>query len=163
MRIVWDIEKGKAVFCGKDFIITSDVRNELNGRRRLHDKREVVNVVTAAGVYGKAYMPRRFPRGLWEVTAIEETDNRVFAPFKIKTNAHQIVDTWALDSSGGYDRKSGGTADDYGYYLHWCAGSKTTLGCGRVGSDTPRQVILLVELIRSAWKRGEQVFLTVSN
>jgi hypothetical protein len=117
MKIVWDVEKGIAVFCGKEFIITSDVRNELNGRRRLHDKKEVVNVVTAAGKYGLPYMPRRFPKGQWEITAVEETAKPLFAPFKIKTNAHQIVDTWALDSSGGYDRKTG-SAGDYGYYLH---------------------------------------------
>jgi hypothetical protein len=160
MRIVWDVERGEARFCGREFIITCDVRNELNGRRRLHDRKEVVNAVTATGGYGLPYMPRRFPKGLWEITAVEETGKPVFAPLKIKTDARQIVDTWALDSSGGYDRKTG-TADDYGYCLHWCAGSKTTLGCGRVGGDTAYQVILLAELIRGAWKEGEKVLLEV--
>jgi hypothetical protein len=157
--MVWKIDGGNVLFCGKDFIVTCDVRNELNGRRRLHDKKEVVNVVTASGKYGAPYMPRRFPKGFWEITAIEETGNPVFAPFKIKTNAHQPVETWALDSEGGYDRKTGGVAEDYGYYLHWSKSSMTTLGCGRVGSSSPYQVALMVELIRAAWKDGEQVFL----
>jgi hypothetical protein len=161
MVMVWEIDNKKAFFCGREFDITCDVRNELNGRRRLHDKKEVVNVVTALGKYGQAYMPRRFPKGRWEITAVEETSAPVFAPFKIKTTAHQVVDTWLLDSGGGYDRKCG-KADDFGYYLHWCKGSKTTLGCGRVGLDTPYQVVVLAELIRSAWNEGETVFLEVS-
>jgi hypothetical protein len=162
MKIVWETGKGVARFCGKEFYIACDVRNELNGKRRLHDKKEVVNVITASGKYGQPYMPRRFPRGLWEITAVEETAQPVFAPLKIKTNAHQSVDTWLLDSSGGYDRKSGGVADDYGYYLHWCKGSNTTLGCGRVGFDTPYQITFLAELIRAAWNEGETVFLEVN-
>ena len=162
MIMLWEIDKRAARFCGKDFLITCDVRNEMNGRRRLHEKKEVVNVVTASGKYGKPYMPRRFPAGMWEIYAVEETGNPVFAPFKIKTTAHQLVETWELDKGGGYDRKSGGLADDYGYFLHWSAGSNTTLGCGRVGSNTPYQVVLLAELIRASWQEGETVFLKVS-
>jgi hypothetical protein len=161
MRIVWDRDGGEARFCGKVFVITSDVRNELNGKRRLHDKQEVVNIVTAEGKYGEAYMPRPFPRGVWKITAVEESRNPVFAPYKIKTNAHQTVDVWTLDANGGYDKKSGKSAEDYGYYLHWSEFSRTTLGCGRVGNDTSYQVILLVELIKAAWNEKTAVLLEV--
>jgi hypothetical protein len=141
--------------------ITSDVRNELNGRRALHKPDDVVETVTKEGTWGHAYMPRPFPRGIWKITGVEYTAAPAYAPVKIKTNARQKVELWNLDSGGGYDRPSGIFEEDYGYHLHWCADSRTTLGCGRVGKNTSREVTVLAALVKDALGRGEEVILEV--
>ena len=161
MVITWDMKKKKAAFNNVHFDIASVVRNELNGRRRLHDKKEVVRVVNKERTWGSAYMPRPFPAGKWEVTGIHETIDRNFAPVKILTDAHQKVEVWALDKSGGYEKGTGEFVDDWGYYLHFAAASRTTLGCGRVGNDSDKQVRLLAKMIQEAWGNGELVYLDV--
>jgi hypothetical protein len=161
MKILWNRDTGRAVCEGEELRITCDVRNELNGRRRLHEAEEVIRAVVR-GEWGPPYMPRQFPKGTWKITALEKTDNPEFAPVKIKTNARQIVEVWKLDKKGGYDRKSRNTIEDEGYHLHWSKPFKTTLGCGRVGYDTPQQVQLLAGLIQKAWDRDEPVVLVVT-
>jgi hypothetical protein len=106
-------------------------------------------------------MPRPFPKGNWIVLGFEKTSKADFAPVKIKTNAHQKVELWNLDGAGGYDRPSGIYEEDYGYHLHWSEHSKTTLGCGRVGEDSDREVLALLELLQAAWREHETVFLEV--
>jgi hypothetical protein len=129
------------------FTVTCNVRNELNYRRALHDPKEVVTTVHFPDlVRGPAYMPRVFPRGVWNITGIERTNDPTFAPVKIKTDAHQLVNLWALDSKGGYDHKLDATADDGGYWLHYSANSSTTLGCGRiVSSGSANALAALIE------------------
>ena len=162
MKLIWNRDKGEArIEGGQVFRITCDVRNELNGRRRLHDRDDVVNTVRENGTWGHAYMPRPFPKGTWNITGVEKTAVPVFAPFKIKTNAHQKVELWNLDGHGGYDRASGVFAEDYGYHLHWSERSLTTLGCGRVGANTSSEVAALAALVSEALGRGEGVVLEV--
>jgi hypothetical protein len=165
MVILWERGKGEAKVYNLGYSgvykITSDVRNELNGRRGLHDPGEVVNIVQANGTWGHAYMPRPFPLGKWKITGIERTSAPVFAPVKIKTNAHQKVELWNLDRGGGYDKPSGIYAEDYGYHLHWSACSGTTLGCGRVGRNSAKEVLALAAVIEEAFKFGEPVVLEV--
>jgi len=161
MKIVWDRDAGKASVDGGEFDITSEVRNEVNGRRKLHRPAEVVYSMTEECYKGPPYMPRPFPKGTWPVYAVEKTDKPEFAPVKIKTAAHQKVEVWALDEKGGYERPTGETVDDWGYWLHWSEWSRTTLGCGRVGGGSAKQVVALAELIQAAWGRGEDVVLEV--
>lgn len=106
-------------------------------------------------------MPRQFPLGTWRITEIEETNIPEFAPIKIKTDAHQIVHVWALDKQGGYDHETGVTVNDSGYHLHWCEGSHTTLGCGRVGKEDDREVIEFAAIIKPALDRKEEIILEV--
>ena len=160
MKILWNRDAGRAVCEGLEMRITCDVRNELNGRRRLHEAKEVIKAVVR-GEWGPPYMPRQFPKGTWKITALEKTDNPEFAPIKIRTNARQPVETWELDGMGGYDHPSGNTVEDEGYHLHWSKPYKTTLGCGRVGYDTPEQVQLLARLIQASWDNNESVVLEV--
>jgi hypothetical protein len=142
------------------YVATCDVRNEQNGRRRLHELREVVRAVVD-GQYGPAYMPRPFPLGSWRVTAVEATTDPAYAPYKIRTDAHQMVETWALDAAGGYDHPTGEMVDDGGYHLHYAENSSTTLGCIRVGKHTPDQVNALARSIKAALDSGEAVTLEV--
>ncbi len=113
MRIIWNRDKGEAVCGDMSFIITSDVRNELNGRRLLGNPKEVVRAIVN-GRWGSPYMPRPFPLGTWRITGIEKTDNPEFAPLKIKTDAYQMVQTWELDAEGGYSNPTGEYVRDEG-------------------------------------------------
>jgi hypothetical protein len=160
LNITWNRDKGTAVAEGVEFVITNDIRNELNGRRRLHDPKEVVKAVLY-GEYGPPYMPRPFPLGAWKITGIVPSDDQNYAPLKILTDAHQLVDVWALDDRGGYDHPTRERVNDGGYWLHWCGISKTTLGCGRVGTDTDEQVKLLAGMIRKAIEKAEPIVLEV--
>lgn len=162
MKIVWVRDEDRLETGGIVFTVTNKVRNEIDPShvRRLHDSSEVRRAVVN-GQWGDPYMPRKFPKGTWQIIAVEDTDNPEFAPVKIRTNAHQIVETWILDSAGGYDRPSGEFVNDSGYHLHWSSGSRTTLGCGRVGTDSPKHVLKLAKMIRAAMAAGETVTLEV--
>ena len=160
MKIVWERDAGKAVCESVNFTITCRVRNELNNRRALHKPKDVVRAIVN-GQWGPPYMPRMFPKGTWEITGVEWTKDKDFAPAKIETNAHQLVEAWALDSVGGYDHATGERVDDSGYHLHWAEFSKTTLGCGRVGKDTDEEVRLLASAIEDELQAGNRVYLEV--
>ena len=158
MIVTWRRDDEVLEIDGEKFVVTNKVRNELNKLRKLHDPKEVVRAIVN-GQYGSSYMPRQFPRGIWNITEIEYTKVRDFAPIKIKTDAHQKVQTWALDKLGGYDHPLDIFVDDSGYYLHWAQFSRTTLGCGRV--ETENEVRRLAELIKPALDRKESVILEV--
>lgn len=162
MTLVWLRDDNLLIVGSKRFTVTNRVRNEIDpdAVRNLHDPAEVRKAVVN-GQWGPPYMPRKFPKGIWNVTEIEETTVPDFAPLKIKTNAHQLVHAWALDAKGGYDHELPDLIDDSGYYLHWCQGSRSTLGCGRVGINNDEQVRELAEIIRGAWLLKEDVQLKV--
>jgi hypothetical protein len=84
MKIIWHRDEGRFICDNTEFRVTCDVRNELNGRRKLHDRLEVVHAIATGN---PPYMPRPFPKGKWRITGIENTDNPVYAPVKIKTDA----------------------------------------------------------------------------
>jgi hypothetical protein len=152
MTIIYKRDENDLEANSQHFTVTNEVRNEIDpnpiNRRRLHDFSEVVKSVVN-GQWGKPYMPRKFPKGTWTITAIVPTTEAVFAPVKIETDAHQMVETWALDANGGYDHADGGHVEDSGYYLHWSEGSRTTHGCGRVGTDTDIQIRALANVVNA--------------
>jgi len=134
VKVIWLRDKGILTIGEETFFVFSEVRNELNGRRKLGIKGEVVRAVVN-GQEGPPYMPRPFPKGLWEITGIEiiADQKSEFYPVKIRTNASQLVNVWELDKSGGYAAMTDREVIDSGYHLHWTP-SKTTWGCGRIGS-----------------------------
>jgi len=158
MRIIWARDKG-VMTCGPEIIMcTSVVRNELNSRRKLHDPRDVVRAIVD-DKYSGPYMPRPFPLGMWHIFGYDMTHDVNYAPIKFFTNAHQLVELWDLDDRGGYDKPSGETVDDTSYWLHFARDSKTTLGCGRLGSAYEARV--LQKIVDSAKARGELIELEV--
>jgi len=159
-NLIWDRDKEVLTLGDEKFTVTNRVRNELDKSRKLHNPKEVVRAITN-GQYGSPVMPRKFPKGIWNITEIEYTKARDFAPIKIKTDAFQKVQVWALDEAGGYDHALTAYVDDAGYYLHWSEFSSTTIGCGRVGTDSDKEIRRLAELIEPALKRGEKVKLEV--
>lgn len=160
MTLKWNRTKNDLSVGEVHFTVTNEVRNDLNKRRALHDPRQVVNAVVN-GRWGPPYMPQQFPTGTWKITAVEDTTDPEFAPIKIRTDAKQPVFVWALDDKGGYDHPTDTTVMDSGYHLHYSEGSRTTLGCGRVGTNSPEQVRKLASIIREAFKRGESVEIEV--
>ena len=158
MKLLWKRDDDILEINDEKFVVTNKVRNELNKLRKLHNPKEVVKAIIG-GMWGPPYMPRQFPKGEWNITGIEYTKNPEFAPVKIKTDAWQKVQVWALDDKGGYDHPVDSYVNDSGYYLHWAQFSKTTLGCGRV--ETENEVRRLAELIKPALDRKESVTLEV--
>ena len=159
VRLVWRRDDGILELDDEKFVVTNRVRNEINKLRKLHSQKEVVRAIIG-GMWGPPYMPRQFPKGEWNIVGIEYTKNPEFAPIKIKTDAWQNVQVWALDSNGGYDHVIPDKfVEDSGYHLHWAQFSRTTLGCGRV--ETENEVRRLAELIEPVLKHGEKVILEV--
>jgi len=134
---VWQRDKGILTVNGKDYECLSNVRNELNGRRLLHDPREVVRMIPTA----HPYMPRSFPLGTWSILGtihrrIGDPGYPTKGPIFIRTDACQILPVWSLDSLGGYDHETDDLVIDCGYGLHASPDSLTTWGCGRISSAT---------------------------
>lgn len=157
MLLRWNRATG-VLQAGRDefFYVKSIVRNELNGRRALHKRSEVVRTMPEPG---EPYMPRPFPLGTWVVSKPELRSDEYKRPVYIPTNACQEVALWDLDDDGGYDHESIERVVDYGYGLHWSETSSTTLGCGRVA--TRKQVVRLAAIINLALTAGEEVLLEV--
>lgn len=157
MIIIWVRNKDFLRFeDGFEYFITNEVRNELNGRRVLHDPSEVVRTMPEPG---KPYMPRQFPLGEWTVYKPVPRNDPYKRPLYIPTDAHQEVQVWALDSNGGYDKATDEWVEDYGYGLHFSENSLTTLGCGRIGSKS--SVLQIAAKINLALGHGERVTLNV--
>jgi len=154
MKIIWKRDAGDLVYQGIHFNVWCKVRNEIDLMyvRRLHDPKEVIYAIVNGQKTTYPYMPRKFPIGTWEIIGIEASTDPIFAPFKIRTNADQLVETWTLDEKGGYDKPTGKKVLDGGYLLH-CSNSMTTHGCGRV--ETEKQVKKLAGLIASELARGK--------
>ena len=157
MKLLWDRDKAILTVGEAEFLVTNRVRNEIDpvAVRRLHDPSEVRRAVVN-GQWGPPYMPRKFPKGTWRVLEVVDIADPTsdFWPIKIKTDAHQPVQVWALDAAGGYDHPIDKWVDDSGYHLHWCKGSISTLGCGRVGKDDDSQIQYLAIKVRMPIWRG---------
>jgi hypothetical protein len=156
MTIKWERDKGILQADGVALVCRSDVRNEINARRRLHESAEVRYGVLTDRTRGPAYMPRAFPLGTFAITDIEiiADQDSDFYPVKIMTDATQRLEEWILDDDGGYDRPSGRYFVDAGYHLHFDPHSRTTLGCGRVGTVSPAQILRLAGILWEPVKMG---------
>jgi len=154
MKITWNRDAGDLEYQGIHFRVSCKVRNEIDLMyvRRLHDPKEVIYAIVNGQSTKIPYMPRKFPKGLCEITGIEASGDPIFAPFKIRTTASQLVETWSLDSKGGYDKPTGKKVLDGGYLLH-CSSSSTTHGCGRV--ETEKEIRKLVGLISRELEKGK--------
>jgi hypothetical protein len=118
------------------------VRNEVNGLRPRKDIApvdEVVYSTNADGSRGRPVMPREFPVGEWRITEFREhpdpTEQHGYLyPVFIRTDAHQLLHVWELDSQGQYARETDEMVDDWRYGLHFST-SAWTRGCIRVATE----------------------------
>jgi len=167
--LVWkDYEKLNAF--GREIDVTCLVRNELGTGRMLREKNEVMFTFCPDGRQ-LPYMPRRFPKGTWDITKVEkiknpeimawEKDGQWFAKeipgsrpvyymkwWKIWTDAHQLVHTWSTipgEKGPLYDHPNDEVVQDTGYLIHG-SDSITTVGCGR-GINEPDLDWLALKII----------------
>ena len=140
-----------------EFEASSDVRNELNGRRRLHDPEQVVRAMTQDPYHKPPVMPRPFPRGIWEIGKPRERTDEYLAPYYIPTDAEQYVEVWEIDK--GYTKATGRKVLDLGYGLHYSK-SSTTVGCIRIHERT--KLLWLVNAINVERELGRSIILEVT-
>jgi hypothetical protein len=134
------------------------VRNELNGWRKLHIKKEVILGITQNPYPGPPVMPREFPKGRWEVYSPLPRTGGYLAPYFIPTDAEQYLETWDLDENGGYNKPNGGKILDIGYGLHFST-SNTTVGCIKIHEKD--DLIWLKNLVEEHREEGQRVWLEV--
>lgn len=142
----------------RDIMADCVVRNELNGRRHLHDASQVVRAMCEDPYNKPPVMPRTFPNGTWEVSKPRSRTNPYLAPYYIPTDAEQYLDVWALDEEGGYDHATPDRVLDIGYGVHFST-SRTTVGCIRVYEES--DLLWLVHTINERLLMGNPVTLTV--
>ena len=142
----------------RDIPASSNVRNELNGRRPLHDPTQVVYAMTSDPYTRSPVMPRTFPKGSWRVYKPRRRDDRYLAPFFIPTDGEQYLPVWTLDAKGGYDKVGKGMVLDLGYGLHFST-SLTTVGCIRIHSE--QDLLWLVDIINRMIDSREEITLNV--
>ena len=119
----------------KDIPADCVVRNELNGRRPLHDPTQIIYAITHDPKHKYPVMPRTFPRGTWGVfKPLPRPDDEYLSPFFIPTEAEQYLNVWELDEEGGYDHVTDERVLDLGYGVHFST-SRTTVGCIRIYSE----------------------------
>ena len=138
----------------KRFPASCKVRTELNGQRK---KNQLIYTLPKTG-HPKPYYPRQFPSGIFHITDIEYTDDKEYAPVKIKTDATRKVFTWDLDREGNYWEPTGDIQIDTCYWLHF-TNSKTTLGCIRINNI--HDALSFAHIIEPVLKHGDTVMLEV--
>lgn len=118
------------------------------------------DIMYTTPLYGETkvpYIPEKFPKGNWKITAFEKSFTKEYGPYKIRTNAWRWVDVWELaenkkkrlewrlkrDSNGNIIK-----AKDSGLLIHGGGWSEsaldnkkgtnkytdTTLGCIRISN-----------------------------
>ena len=124
-----------------------------------------------------AYIPGKFPKGNWKITAFEESGTTEYGPYKIRTDAWRYVEVWKFIESEGWAKKvdeKGNieTRYDSGLLIHGGGYSTsildckkgtnnytdTTLGCIRISN---LDVYLIVAVLGEYLKRNKSIPLEV--
>ena len=159
MKVVYDITKCTLTTGGIVFKVNNIVRSNKDGTRSLDKKSDVIYpIVNGEYDYKRPVMPGHFPKGKWNITGLQYTDDETFAPVKIKTNAHQLLKVWTIDPDGSYGKETDETVDDYGYYFH-ASWSRTSVGCGIM--DSKKSALKLAKMCEAALAKGETILLEV--
>lgn len=128
-----------------------------SGTNNTIDPNDIMYTTPLYGETKVPYIPEKFPKGNWKITAFEKSFTKEYGPYKIRTNAWRWVDVWELaenkkkrlewrlkrDSNGNIIK-----AKDSGLLIHgggWSESaldnkkgtnkySDTTLGCIRISN-----------------------------
>jgi len=139
---------------GTTYKATCKVKNEINKER---SKTQVVNSLPLSGDV-TPYYPRKFPTGLWEVKKPVWTDDPMFWPVKIPTNAKRPCMTWNVKHKK-YDSPTGEYQNDAYYHIHYSKNYRTTLGCIRANSKEDAGEI--AKLVEWYFEKNQKVYLEV--
>lgn len=170
VKAVYEDTKGELIFTytvgGKTenlFVIkTSNNQKErqwptASGTNNTIDPNDIMYTTPLYGETKVPYIPEKFPKGNWKITAFEKSFTKEYGPYKIRTNAWRWVDVWELaenkkkrlewrlkrDSNGNIIK-----AKDSGLLIHGGGWSEsaldnkkgtnkytdTTLGCIRISN-----------------------------
>ena len=146
------LDEGTLKAFGKTIPISCRVRNEENGLR------ELTEAPLLSMPDEKPVMPRRFPKGTWQVT--DRPRRRVSPekrPYFIPTDAWQELTVWSV-VDGHYGEPTGECTKDIGYGLHYSAYVNTN-GCLKVEKET--DLIFLVSEINKCFDEKRSVFVKV--
>jgi hypothetical protein len=149
MKITANLSAGRLILPGAEYPGTNCIRTLRDGTR---GSGEVVRTIPG----NLPYDPQPFPKGLWNITAVEWQkekgfDPRTYGPVKIRTDAWQWVKVWKLDGDGDYEKETARLVRDTGYLLHYTV-FNTTLGCIRL--DSPENAAAIAHIIAAALEHG---------
>jgi hypothetical protein len=158
MKITADLSKGELIANGAKIPISCNVRTLRDGTRG-----RAVKEVRRCIPDDLPYDPLPFPKGLWNITAVEWKDKYKFDEWeygsvKIRTDAWQPVKIWELDQDGNYLKETDKMVIDKGYLLHYSQ-SNTTLGCIRIATNV--EAVMLGKVIERTLDIGEAVQIEV--
>lgn len=170
VKAVYEDTKGKLIFTytvgGKTenlFVIKASNNQKerqwptASGTNNTIDPNDIMYTTPLYGETKVPYIPEKFPKGNWKITAFEKSFTKEYGPYKIRTNAWRWVDVWELaenkkkqlewrlkrDSNGNIIK-----AKDSGLLIHGGGWSEsaldnkkgtnkytdTTLGCIRISN-----------------------------
>ena len=124
--------------------ISSRVRNELNGLRKLSEN----PVLSIPGQ--KPIMPRPFPDGRWEILDPQPRTSPELAPYFIPTTAYRKLPVWTT-VDGHYGEPTDKYVIDRGYGIHFSE-YFNTIGCIKV--EIKDDLLWLVEFIKTERANG---------
>jgi len=159
MRITVYLNIGELRINGAAYPVSNKIRT-------VRDKTRKSSEVIRSIPDNAPYDPQPFPKGLWEINAVEWQevngknmfDYNTYGPVKIRTDARQMVKVWELDADGDYLRETDREVEDRGYLLHYSV-SKTTLGCIKI--SVPTDAIQIARVIEKLIDDGEKIELEV--
>jgi hypothetical protein len=160
MKITADLTKGELIANGTKFLVSCNVRTLKDGTRGM-----AVKEVRRCIPDDLPYDPMPFPKGLWNISAVEWYDEKKnkfdqweYGSVKIRTDAWQWVNIWDVDDDGNYLKETELKTIDRGYLLHFSE-SRTTLGCLRIA--TIKEAEILANFVQKIIDSGETVQIEV--
>lgn len=158
LKVIVDLSKKKLTVDGNTFTVSCLVRTFAGDNDWRKSNQVVYSTPLPDTEEPRPYDPRPFPKGTWRITGLEYTDDPVYAPVKIKTNAFQYLPVWELKDGQYYEQTLEETRDSC-YWLHFSKGSSTTLGCIRLNSEEDANTIACI--LAPYLDSGDIVFLEV--
>jgi hypothetical protein len=134
-----EIKPGYFAHTGRVYtwIVSNDVRNELNGLRQNPDQK---TMPPSGANDSRWYFPRVFPKGIWSILKSIPKDSPEFGKVFIPTTAMQTVPTYGsindpMPVADSHTKLTAtGYQNDIGYGLHYST-YMTTLGCIRFNTQ----------------------------
>ena len=149
--LIADMDKKELLAFGRKIRFSCNVRNELNGLRKLTEK-PLLSLPA-----GKPVMPRTFPKGEFTVGKPRPRTDDARRPFFIPTSATRTLPVWSV-VDGHYGTPTDEYTEDIGYGLHFSR-YENTEGCLKILSV--EDLLFLVDSINKCLKEKTIIKLKV--